>query len=68
ITKVVATLQFIETHIIRMMEIWGGIESFKDIAPSAMAERDRDVKLLNGPSLEGELGHASQDEIDALFN
>src|SRR5215216_5464776 len=68
ITKVVATLQFIETHIVRMMEIWGGIESFKDIAPSAMAERDRDVKLLNGPSLEGELGHASQDEIDALFN
>jgi chemotaxis protein CheZ len=68
ITKVVATLKFIETHIVRMMEIWGGIESFKDITPTAMAEREHDEKLLHGPSLEGELGHASQDEIDALFN
>src|SRR5262249_53497849 len=67
ITKVVATLKFIETHIVRMMEIWGGIESFKDITPTAMAERDRDEKLLHGPSLAGDLGHASQDEIDALF-
>jgi chemotaxis protein CheZ len=68
ITKVVATLKFIETHIVRMMEIWGGIESFKDVTPAAMAEREHDEKLLHGPSLEGELGHASQDEIDALFN
>jgi chemotaxis protein CheZ len=67
ITKVVATLKFIEEHIIRMMEIWGGIESFKDIAPEAMKERNGDAKLLNGPRLENDLGHASQDEIDALF-
>ena len=31
ITKVVATLKFIETHIVRMMEIWGGLDAFKDI-------------------------------------
>jgi len=68
ITKVVATLKFIETHIVRMMEIWGGLESFNDVAPAAMAERDGDEKLLNGPKLEGEAGHASQDDIDALFN
>jgi len=68
ITKVVATLKFIETHIVRMMEIWGGIESFNDVAPAAMAERDGDGKLLNGPKLDGEAGHASQDDIDALFN
>ena len=30
ITKVVATLKFIETHIMRMMEIWGGLEAFKE--------------------------------------
>jgi chemotaxis protein CheZ len=68
ITKVVATLKFIETHIVRMMEIWGGIESFKDLTPEAMSARDGDLRLVNGPKLEGEMGHASQDEIDALFN
>jgi chemotaxis protein CheZ len=68
ITKVVATLKFIETHIVKMMEIWGGIESFNDVNPAAMAERDADQSLINGPKLEGEAGHASQDDIDALFN
>ena len=68
ITKVVATLKFIETHIVRMMEIWGGIEAFQELAPEAMAERNDDQKLLNGPKLDGEAGHASQDDIDALFN
>jgi chemotaxis protein CheZ len=68
ITKVVATLKFIETHIVRMMEIWGGIESFRDLTPEAMAERDGDTRLVNGPKLDGEDGHASQDDIDALFN
>jgi chemotaxis protein CheZ len=33
-----------------------------------MAERNGDKKLLNGPKLDGEVGHASQDDIDALFN
>jgi chemotaxis protein CheZ len=67
ITKVVATLKFIEEHIVRMMDIWGGIDSFKDITPEAMAERDGDAALINGPKLEGDAGHASQDDIDALF-
>ena len=67
ITKVVGTLKFIETHIVRMMEIWGGLEAFRDIAPEAVAEREGDAKLLNGPKIDGEAGHASQDEIDALF-
>jgi chemotaxis protein CheZ len=68
IGKVVATLKFIETHVVKMMDIWGGIDSFKDLTPEAMAERDGDAKLLNGPKLENEDGHASQDDIDALFN
>jgi len=67
ITKVVATLKFIEKHIVRMIDIWGGIESFNDVTPEAVAERSGEKKLLNGPKLENELGHASQDEIDALF-
>jgi chemotaxis protein CheZ len=67
ISKVVATLKFIEQHIGRMMEIWGGIDAFKDADPEAFAEREGDKKLINGPKLEGEAGHASQDDIDALF-
>ena len=67
ITKVVGTLKFIETHIVRMMEIWGGLEAFRGIEVEQIAARQGDAGLLNGPKLEGEVGHASQDEIDALF-
>jgi chemotaxis protein CheZ len=67
ITKVVSTLKFIETHIVRMMEIWGGLDAFKEIEAESMAARAGDARLLNGPKLDDEIGHASQDEIDALF-
>ncbi len=30
--------------------------------------REGDEKLLNGPKLDDDVGHASQDDIDALFN
>jgi len=68
ITKVVSTLHFIETHINRMMEIWGGLDAFQEYTPEAFAEREGDAKLLNGPKLADEAGHASQDDIDALFS
>jgi chemotaxis protein CheZ len=68
ISKVVATLKFIEDHIVKMMDIWGGLEALKDFTPDAIAERDGDAKLLNGPKLDEDAGHASQDDIDALFN
>jgi chemotaxis protein CheZ len=67
ITKVVGTLKFIETHIVRMMEIWGGLDAFRGIAVETIAAREGDAALLNGPKIEGEGGHASQDDIDALF-
>ena len=67
ITKVVGTLKFIETHIVRMMEIWGGLDAFKDIEAETIAQRQGDTRLLNGPKIAGEAGHASQDDIDAMF-
>jgi len=67
ITKVVSTLTFIETHILRMMEIWGGLDAFKDIEAEEMSKREGEAGLLNGPKIEGDAGHASQDDIDALF-
>ena len=67
IAKVMATLKFIEDRIARMMEIWGGIEAFKDYTAAALAERETGPALLNGPKLEGDSGHVSQDQIDAMF-
>jgi chemotaxis protein CheZ len=68
ITKVVATLKFIEDHIVNMMEIWGGIDALRNFTPAAMAQPRGGARLLNGPKLDAETGHASQDDIDALFN
>ena len=68
ISKVVATLKFIEGHIVTMMDIWGGIEALKEFAPATIDERSGDAKLLNGPKLDNDAGHVSQDDIDALFN
>jgi len=65
---VVATLKFIEGHIVTMMNIWGGIEALKEFAPVTIEERSGDAKLLNGPKLDDDPGHVSQDDIDALFN
>jgi chemotaxis protein CheZ len=67
IAKVLATLQFVEDHIARMMEIWGGADAFKDYAAATLAPDGRDAHLLHGPKLEGDAGHASQADIDAMF-
>ena len=67
ISKVVNTWKFIESHVIQMMEIWGGIDAFKEFIPEAPPEPEGDDALLNGPKLQDDEGHASQDDIDALF-
>jgi chemotaxis protein CheZ len=67
INKVLTTLKFIETHVERMMEIWGGAEAFREFEPVALAERPGAGLLTNGPRLEGVAGHVSQNEIDAIF-
>jgi chemotaxis protein CheZ len=64
ITKVLTTLKFVDDHVTRMIDIWGGVEAFKDVA-AAVAPRQG--APINGPKLDGDAGHASQDEIDALF-
>jgi chemotaxis protein CheZ len=66
IAKVLATLKFVEDRIAHMIEIWGGIEAFKSYAIAAEASLDRN-NLLHGPKLEGDKGHVSQDEVDAMF-
>src|SRR6201996_978445 len=68
IKKVMTTMKFIENHITVMMDIWGGVDAIKAHAPAKVDTRGADEKLLNGPKLEGDVGHASQDDIDALFD
>jgi chemotaxis protein CheZ len=67
ISKVVATLKFIEQHIVQMIDIWGGIEALEEFKPEVFPAQEGDRSLLNGPKLDGDAGHASQDDIDALF-
>jgi chemotaxis protein CheZ len=68
INKVMTTMKFIENHITIMMDIWGGVDAIKTHAPMVVDTREGDAKLLNGPKTEGDVGHASQDDIDALFD
>jgi chemotaxis protein CheZ len=68
ISKVMNTMKFIEQHINEMMNIWGGVDAIKAHAPPIVDTREGDDRLLNGPKLDGDAGHASQDDIDAMFN
>ena len=67
ISKVMATMKFIEHHITVMMDIWGGVDAIRAHAPRPVDDRVGDARLLNGPKLPGDAGHASQDDIDAMF-
>jgi chemotaxis protein CheZ len=67
ISKVAATLKFLDEHILRLVEIWGGMKQLADFQPAATNELTKYPKLVNGPMLEGDDGCVSQSEIDAMF-
>jgi len=56
VAKVLATLNFVEDHIGRVLEE----------LKTASASRRR-YGMLHGPRLDGDPGHASQDDVDAMF-
>jgi len=66
IAKVLDTLKFIEERVAHMVAIWGGTEAFRAYAGKSIPEHDRGT-TLHGPKLEGDPGHASQKDVDALF-
>jgi chemotaxis protein CheZ len=68
ISKVVNAMRFVEERVHHMIEIWGGLESFKDVETIADSSRQGDAALLNGPALASDKGVTSQDAIDALFD
>lgn len=67
IAKVLATLKFVEDRVARMLDIWGGRDAIADYTPAGLAQCDSESKLVAGPKLDGDLGHLSQSEIDAMF-
>ena len=69
ISKVMNTMKFIEQHVSVMMDIWGGVDAMGETHASNVGDKETgDVRLLNGPKLDGDAGHASQNDIDAMFD
>ncbi|MFL5111162.1 MAG: protein phosphatase CheZ [Microvirga sp.] len=69
ITKIVGVLKFVEERLDRMIGVWGGLDAFKELAGEQRHERAPGERaLLNGPRLADDVGHVTQDDIDALFN
>lgn len=67
LTQAIATFKFVEDRVSRMSEIWDDIEAGV-ATPRTAAAPDLANDLLNGPKLEGEAGHVSQNDIDMLFS
>ena len=59
ITKAITALKIAEQQISRLYDLWGGV---KQVPPPPTPD-----KLVNGPKLEGDSGHADQSEIDRMF-
>jgi len=71
INKIVSVLKFVEERLDKMIAVWGGLEAFKELAPSEAAApggEDDGMSLLNGPRLDSDEGHVAQNDIDALFD
>jgi chemotaxis protein CheZ len=66
IAKVVATLKFIEARV-KTTESRATDESNEFAPAGSMVARDSN-STLGGPGLLGETGHASQDDIDVIFD
>jgi chemotaxis protein CheZ len=68
ISKVVNAMRFVEERVHHMIDIWGGLESFKDVETLDDSRPRGEAALLNGPALATDKGVTSQDAIDALFD
>jgi chemotaxis protein CheZ len=65
VVNVLATFQQVEAQIAQLMQVW---QRLGQIQPVVFDQPDAgDQQFLNGPRLEGDAGHSSQDEIDAMF-
>jgi chemotaxis protein CheZ len=74
ISRVVDTLNFIESRVHRMIEAWGGLQALHDLIETEIQvkQEERETEgaaaLANGPVVVGSEDHVDQSEIDALFD
>ncbi len=68
IGKVLGTLQSVDDRITRMMDAWGGSAAFVEPPAARLAVGDERTPPVNGPKLDGAPGHATQQDIDKLFD
>lgn len=64
ITKVVNSLQFVETRVNALVSMWGASELTK-VGPQKTEEQDEYKRYLNGPQLSGQ--GVSQADVDAML-
>ncbi len=63
INKVMTTMKFVEEHITRVLD------EIKNMSTRASGQGAQDgAQFLHGPRLDGDSGHASQLDIDAIFD
>jgi len=65
IGKVITTLMMLEERLAAMIERCDSSDSKS--RPAAPAEQRSNCEYINGPRLDGDSGHASQGDIDAMF-
>lgn len=65
ITKVVKSIQFIETRVNALIDMWGAKELTKMDPPEDEKADDEYQKYLHGPQLDGQ--GVSQADVDAMF-
>jgi chemotaxis protein CheZ len=65
ISKVVSTLEYIETYLDKLTTAWGHDEK-SETGPDEVDPEDEEAALLNGPALEGE--GVNQDYVDDMFS
>lgn len=74
VSRVVDTLNFIESRIHRMIEAWGGLQALHDLIETEIRTKEEEkategaAALLTGPVPVNSENHVGQNEIDALFN
>ena len=68
ITKVVNTLRYVEERVLRMIEIWGGLEGSGAAQAETPSESERGTMLRGPGNHKTDPERVSQNDIDAMFS
>jgi chemotaxis protein CheZ len=78
IAKIVGVLKFLEERVQTVIDAWAGLDAFRGFTSGSAAPGftaaapaipgPKHEELLHGPRLPRDTGHASQNDIDAMFD